>query len=102
MNLEQLKLILDALGTAGEGAFTVFVIWMIVDVLRDVIVGGILITVAMVGAKLVRYAVSVNHIGVKVANMLGHEELNYRSDREHVFTRLSELLELERTSKKKK
>jgi hypothetical protein len=48
MDIEQLKLILDLVGTAGEGAFTVAIVYFSVGILKSLIGNAALVAVVVI------------------------------------------------------
>ena len=70
MDIEQLRLILNLIGAAGDGAFWVFAIWMGKDIFLSILGLGTLITVVVLITKLIRQTLISNRFSYTVGDLL--------------------------------
>jgi len=92
MDIEQLKLILNMLGEAGEGAFTIFVIVIGVGLLKHIVVYGTLGIVAWLASTVIQKAVASHSFGVRIAELFGESDIEYHSSRQRVYDKIISLM----------
>ena len=96
MNIEGLKLILETLSAAGEGAFTIFVIWIGVTLLKEVLLIGVFGFVAWLASKVIHRAITAHSFSSRIGELFGECDVSYHGPRQRVYEQIKALLALKK------
>ena len=90
MNIEHLKLILDAVNGVSDGAVYIAILWLGVEYLKAILVAGVIVLLIMVAKKLITMALTTQTLISTLQAKIG--EVGYLSDR--VKERIAQLIDL--------
>ena len=76
MDIEQFKIIMEAIRAAGDGAFTIAIIYFAVNILKYIIGCGMGILIIYLITKLIKYAIRTHSLSQNIADILG-EDMQY-------------------------
>jgi len=92
MNIEHLKLILETLSAAGEGAFTIFVLWIGVVLIKDVLVVCTVGFVAWLASKVIHRAITAHSFSSRIGELFGESDVSYHGPRQRVYEKIIALI----------
>lgn len=103
MDIEQLKLILETVNAAGEGAKTIAILYLAISVIPSLLKTLALIVCAVVLSKMIQNIASLVNVGHRVAEALGVEVTGcwITDDSIKVLARCRELVDMEQRQKGK-
>ena len=71
MNIDELKLILTTVQAAGQGAYTLAILWFATEMLKYLVGMGILAASVVLTSRIILHAINLNQFGGKVLAILG-------------------------------
>ena len=69
MDIEQLKLILDVVSSAGEGAYTIALIWALTGVVIPLVWAAVVVELILAICRLVKHNIDGNSLSVAVMDV---------------------------------
>jgi len=101
MNIEHLKLILEAVNGVSDGAIYIAILWLGVGYLKVILVAGVIIFLIIVAKKLITIALTTRTFISELQMKIGKSGYLYDSQKDQI-TRLFDLgLETEKSTERR-